>query len=242
MARPLLPVAVGILACSGRSSPALACDPAVARAGIHAAWGAMEAWRTDDFFATAASLVGCPDNTPTERAEILRIQGAAAGLDHHTERAARLFSEARALDPAGTLPEAYFPSTHALAQLYRMSAPLLSQAPAAENPPLRAEITAAMPVPPLALPLPEVEPRPRRAPLVLGAALSSVAAGGLWVASSMMDSRAELAAAEGLGQDPVDAYAEQERYRGRQLGFQVAAGGSAALAVGLVGATVSLSW
>ena len=242
MARPVLPVAVSILACIGRSSPALACDPAVARAGIHAAWGAMAEWRTDDFFAAAASLVGCPDNTPAERAEVLRIQGAAAGLEHHTERAARLFSEARALDPLGTLPVAYFPPTHPLAQLYRMSAPLLTQAPSAESPPLTTEIVPSFPVVPLVQPIPEVEPRPRRAPLVLGAALSSVAAGGLWFASSMMDSRAELAAAEGLGQDPVDAYAEQERYRGRQLGFQVAAGGSAALAVGLVGATVSLSW
>ena len=237
MARPLLPVAIGVLACIGRSSPALACDSTAARAGISDAWGAMAAWRTDDFFATAAALVGCPDNSPAERAEILRIQGAAAGLDHHTERAARLFSEARALDPLGTLPEAYFPPTHALAQLYRMSAPLLSQAPALESPSLDLSLPAALPPA-----LPEVESRPRRAPLVFGAALSSVAAGGLWFASSMMDSRAELAAAEGLGQDPADAYAEQERYRGRQLGLQVAAGGSAALAVGLVGATVSLSW
>lgn len=242
MARPLLPVAIGVLGCIWPWSRALACDSDAARAGIHAAWGAMAAWRTDDFFATAASLVGCPDNSQAERAEVLRIQGVAAGLNHHTERAARLFSEARALDPAGALPEAYFPPTHPLAQLYRMSAPLLTEAPAAENPSLTTEIVASLPTTPLALPLPEVAPRPRRAPLVVGAALSSVAAGGLWFASSMMDSRAELAAAEGLGHDPADAYAEQERYRGRQLGLQVAAGGSAALAVGLVGATVSLSW
>ena len=76
MARPLLPVAIGVLACIGRSSPALACDSTAARAGISDAWGAMAAWRTDDFFATAAALVGCPDNSPAERAEILRIQGA----------------------------------------------------------------------------------------------------------------------------------------------------------------------
>lgn len=232
MARPLLSVLLSIVAVIGHSSPALACDPVAARQGIQAAWGAMEVWRTDDFFATAASLVGCPDNTPAERAEILRIQGAAAGLLHRTEQAARLFGEARALDPLGTLPEAYFPPTHPLARLYRMSAPLLAEAPT-----LELDLPPALPAP-----LPEVEPRPRRAPLVLGAALSSVAAGGLWFASSMMDSRAELAAAEGLGHDPADAYAEQERYRGRQLGLQVAAGGSAALAVGLVGATVSLSW
>lgn len=231
MPRPLLSVVLSVVGVIGASSPALACDPGAARRGIQAAWGAMEAWRTDDFFAAAASLVGCPDNTPAERAEILRIQGAAAGLEHHTEQAARLFGEARALDPLGTLPEAYFPPTHPLAQLYRMSAPLLAEAP-----------TLDLDLPPAPPTLPEVEPRPRRAPLVLGAALSSLAAGGLWLASSQMDGRAELAAAEGLGDDPATAYAEQERLRGRQLGLQVAAGGSAALAVGLVGATVTLSW
>ena len=239
MARLLLPVAVGLVGCIWPLSPALACDPAVARVEASAAWQALRELRSQDFFHAADEISPCPGLDGAERAELLRLQGASAALQKDTERAVRLFSEARALDPAGQLPAREFPPTHPVAKLYRLSAPRVAVVVG----PVAAPQTVVIAVSAPALPsTPPPSPAPRRAPLVLGAALSSVAAGGLWLASTQMDSRAELAAAEGLGQDAADAYAEQERYRGRQLGLQVAAGGSAALAVGLVGATVSLSW
>jgi hypothetical protein len=237
MARSLLPVAVGLVGCIWPLSPALACDPAVARAEASAAWQALRELRSQDFFDAADEISPCPGLDGAERAELLRLQGASAALQKDTERAVRLFSEARALDPAGRLPEREFPPTHPVTKLYRLSAPRV----AVVTEPSPQTVVIAVSAPPLPA-APPPSPAPRRAPLVVGAALSSVAAGGLWLASTQMDSRAELAAAEGLGQDAADAYAEQERYRGRQLGLQVAAGGSAALAVGLVGATVSLSW
>ena len=237
MARSLLPVAVGLVGCIWPLSPALACDPAVARAEASAAWQALRELRSQDFFDAADEISPCPGLDGAERAELLRLQGASAALQKDTERAVRLFSEARALDPAGQLPEREFPPTHPVTKLYRLSAPRV--AVVTEHSPQT--VVIAVSAPPLQS-APPPSTAPRRAPLVVGAALSSVAAGGLWLASTQMDSRAELAAAEGLGQDAADAYAEQERYRGRQLGLQVAAGGSAALAVGLVGATVSLSW
>ena len=237
MAPRVLPVATVLASLLMCAPTALACDPSAAQAQVQAAWSALDELRADDFFAAADGIAACPDLSPQERAEILRLQGASAALQKDTERAVRLFSEARALDPAGQLPEREFPPTHPVTKLYRLSAPRV----AVVTEPSPQTVVIAVPAPPLPS-TPPPSPAPRRAPLVVGAALSSVAAGGLWLASTQMDSRAELAAAEGLGQDAADAYAEQERYRGRQLGLQVAAGGSAALAVGLVGATVSLSW
>ena len=214
MARLLLPVAVGLVGCIWPLSPALACDPAVARVEASAAWQALRELRSQDFFDAADEISPCPGLDGAERAELLRLQGASAALQKDTERAVRLFSEARALDPAGQLPAREFPPTHPVAKLYRLSAPRVAVVVG----PVAAPQTVVIAVSAPALPsTPPPSPAPRRAPLV-------------------------LAAAEGLGQDAADAYAEQERYRGRQLGLQVAAGGSAALAVGLVGATVSLSW
>ena len=234
--RDLLVAAV-ILGWSARSPDALACDPTVARTEASAAWQALRELRSQDFFHAADGISPCPGLDGAERAALLRLQGASAALQKDTERAVRLFSEARALDPAGQLPEREFPPKHPVTKLYRLSAPRIAETPAGEPPPVTVLVVSA----PAPLPPPPVE-SPRRAPLFVGAALSSLTAGGLWAASVWMDGKAEVAAADGFGQ-PVDAvYAEQERLRGRQLGLQVAAGGSAALAVGLVGATVSLSW
>ena len=228
-------VAIGLLAGIGRSSVALACDPSAAQTQVQAAWSALDELRADDFFAAADGIAACTDLSPQERAEILRLQGASAALQKDTERAVRLFGEARAIDPGGQLPERSFPPTHPVARLYRLSAPRLTVA-STELPASVVVVAAPSPLPPAP------EPTPRRAPLIVGAALSSLSAGGLWAASMWVDGQAERAAADGLGQPAGDAYAEQERLRGRQIGLQLAAGGSAALAVGLVGATVSLSW
>ena len=229
-------VAIGLLAGIGRSSVALACDPSAAQAQVQAAWSALDELRADDFFAAADGIATCPDLSPQERAEILRLQGASEALQKDTERAVRLFGEARAIDRGGQLPERAFPPTHPVAKLYRLAAPRLTVASAELSQPASVLVVAAPPLP-LA-----PEPTPRRAPLIVGAALSSLTSGGLWAASMWVDGQAELAATGGLGQPAEDTYAEQERLRGRQLGLQLAAGGSAALAVGLVGATVSLSW
>ena len=230
-------VAIGLLAGIGRSSVALACDPSAAQTQVQAAWSALDELRADDFFAAADGIAACTDLSPQERAEILRLQGASAALQKDTERAVRLFGEARAIDPGGQLPERAFPPTHPVAKLYRLAAPRLTVASAEPSQPASVLVVSA----PSSLP-PAPEPAPRRAPLIVGAALSSLTAGGLWAASMWVDGQAELAATGGLGQSAEDTYAEQERLRGRQLGLQLAAGGSAALAVGLVGATVSLSW
>ena len=223
MASRALLVYIAIFAGIGRSSPALACDPSAAQVEAAAAWQALDELRADDFFRLADGLVLCPDLSPQGRAELLRLQGASAALQKDTERAVRLFGEARALDPLGQLPEREFPPTHPVAKLYWLSTPRIAVSQRGE--PLPAPIlvvTAPTPLPPAP------EPQRRRVPLIVGAGLSSLAAGGLWAASMRLDGQAELAAAEGLGQPVAEGYAEQERLRGRQLGLQVAAGGSAA--------------
>ena len=237
MASRELLVSIAVLAGIGRSSPALACDPAVAQAQSQAAWQALDELRAADFFQLADGLVTCPDLSPQARAELLRLQGASAALQKDTERAVRLFGEARALDPSGQLPEREFPPTHPVSKLYRLSTPRIAVSEAGAPLPAPILVVTA----PTALP-PAPEPQHRRVPLIVGAGLSSLAAGGLWAASLWMDGQAEASAADSFGRPTEALYAEQERLRGRQLGLQVAAGGSAALAVGLVGATVSLSW
>ncbi len=230
----VLPAVLALLVVFGPPSSALACEPPTERA--EAAWRALDELRAEDFFREADEITPCPDTPPEARAALLRLQGASAALQRDTERAVRLFSEARALDPLGQLPARSFPPTHPVARLYQLSSPRIA---------LVTDVTPPSPVVVLAVPTPlppAPEPPPRRAPLVVGAALSSLAAGGLWVAAGWVDGRAERAAEDALGRSTAALYAEQERYRGQQLGLQLAAGGSAALAVGLVGANFSLSW
>lgn len=236
----VLHAASALLVFFGPLSSALACDLAAERAQAEAALRALDALRAEDFFREADGITPCPDAPPEERAALLRVQGASAALQKDTARAARLFGEARALDPLGQLPARSFPPTHPVARLYQLSAPQISLVTDVTPDPTSSTSVALVAVP---TPLPPAPERPpRRAPLVLGAALSSLAAGGLVAAAGWVDGRADRAAEDALGRSTAAFYAEQERYRGQQLGLQLAAGGSAALAVGLVGATVSLSW